>query len=456
MSSLPLIAGFTRDAVFARRAVSGEAVSAARFLADCARVAEMLPPRGQVLNLCADRYRFAVGFCAALLRRQVSLLPPNHTPALLAELTAQYPQLYCLADAPDDSIGLDIVLYPAEDRAPPPAAFAVPQIPGEQLAAIVFTSGSTGTPVPNHKSWRRLTLSAHAETSRLGTAAWPGLALIATVPPQHMYGLESSVLMATLGGLALGAGRPFYAADIIADLESVPRPRGLVTTPVHLRAVLATAGALPQVDFMLCATAPLPPPLALEAEQRFGAPLYEIYGCTEAGQVASRRTTAGPEWRTLPGVMLRHDNQGTWASGGHVETAILLGDVIELTGDVHQVGAAGETFHLLGRTADLVNIAGKRTSLAHLNFHLHAIQGVVDGVFVMPEDDAGDLTRLTALVVAPGLTAQALTRELKKRIDPAFMPRPLYMVDALPRNPTGKITRQALAELQAQLAAKGH
>jgi acyl-coenzyme A synthetase/AMP-(fatty) acid ligase len=267
-----------------------------------------------------------------------------------------------------------------------------------------------------------------------------------------MYGLESSVLMATLGGLALGAGRPFYAADIIADLESVPRPRGLVTTPVHLRAVLATLGALPQVDFMLCATAPLPPPLALEAEQRFGAPLYEIYGCTEAGQVASRRTTAGPEWRTLPGVMLRHDNQGTWAYGGHVETAILLGDVIELTGNP----ATGETFHLLGRTADLVNIAGKRTSLAHLNFHLHAIKGVVDGVFVMPEEDAGDLTRLTALVVAPGMTAQALTRELRKRIDAAFMPRPLYMVDALPRNPTGKITRQALAELQAQLAAKGH
>jgi acyl-coenzyme A synthetase/AMP-(fatty) acid ligase len=442
LNSLPLIAGFAEGAVFARR--GRVAIGAAAFLADCARLAALLPERSQVLNLCADRYRFAVGFAAALLRGQVSLLPPNHTPDLVAQLSHQYPQLYCLTDTVDEAVRLETVMYPS-DAAAPAAPPAVPSIPADRLTAIVFTSGSTGTPVPNPKSWRMLVQSARGEIERLGTAAWPRMSLLATVPPQHMYGLESTVLMPMLGGLALGAGRPFYAADIAAELELLPRPRGLVTTPVHLRAVLAMPGALPPVDFMLCATAPLPRDLAVEAETRFGAPLYEIYGCTEAGQVASRRTSAGQEWRALPGIVLRSDESGTWVAGGHVQGNILLNDVIELSGP--------ETFHLLGRTADLVNIAGKRTSLAHLNYQLNAIEGVADGVFLMP-DSEGDLARLTALAVAPGLTSAALTQALRQRIDAAFMPRPLYLVDALPRNSTGKLTRQALAELLARLAAK--
>jgi len=212
---------------------------------------------------------------------------------------------------------------------------------------------------------------------------------------------------------------------------------------VHLRTLLAGADPLPQADFLLCATAPLPVEAAAQAEERFGTPLYEIYGCTEAGQVATRRTTAGPQWRTLPGVKLAHRAPGTCAMGGHVEEETLLNDVIELQDPEH--------FELRGRTADLVNIAGKRTSLAHLNFHLNAIDGVRDGVFVMPDESAGELARLTALVVAPGMSVAALNQALRARIDAVFMPRPLYLVETLPRNSTGKLTRAALDDLLAQL-----
>jgi acyl-coenzyme A synthetase/AMP-(fatty) acid ligase len=235
---------------------------------------------------------------------------------------------------------------------------------------------------------------------------------------------------------------------------------------------------------MLCATAPLPLDLALAAEQRFGAPLYEIYGCTEAGQVATRRTAEGPQWRTLPDVLLRQNAAGTWAIGGHVAVATLLNDVIELADSgiesvsegrteggngganggasegANQAGPAGSTeswtqgefFELRGRTADLVNIAGKRTSLANLNFHLNAIAGVVDGVFVMPDEDESEFTRLTAFVVAPGMSSAQLNQALRQRIDAVFMPRPLYMVDTLPRNATGKLTRQAVRDLLARIA----
>ena len=60
----------------------------------------------------------------------------------------------------------------------------------------------------------------------------------------------------------------------------------LITTPVHLRTVLADDLELPPLDLIVSATAPLSQELAREAERRFGAPLLEIYGSTETGQIA--------------------------------------------------------------------------------------------------------------------------------------------------------------------------
>jgi acyl-coenzyme A synthetase/AMP-(fatty) acid ligase len=254
-----------------------------------------------------------------------------------------------------------------------------------------------------------------------------------------VFGLEATVLMAMQGGFALHARRPFFPADIRAELAALPRPRGLVTTPVHLRVLLAEADDLPPADFLLCATAPLSPQLAAQAEARFNAPLYEIYGCTESGGIASRRTVESNEWRAMKSIALRADGSGTWVRGGHVETEVLLSDVIELRGRGR--------FLLHGRTADLVNIAGKRTSLAHLNYHLNSIEGVRDGVFVVPGEDGEAVTRLTAYVVAPGLTSEALMNALRQRIDAAFLPRPLHFVETLPRNETGKLPQQALSQI---------
>jgi acyl-coenzyme A synthetase/AMP-(fatty) acid ligase len=272
------------------------------------------------------------------------------------------------------------------------------------------------------------------------------MAVLGTVPAQHMYGLESCMLLAMQNGLALVAERPFYPADICATLAALPRPRCLITTPVHLRTLLAEMPEMPGLEFVLCATALLAPQLAAESEARFGAPLYEIYGCTEAGMVASRRTTAGAAWHLLPGIEMHQDDSGVRVSGGHVEIESTLSDVIERNLD--------GTFLLHGRTADLVNIAGKRTSLASLNHHLNSIPGVKDGVFLMPDDSDGAVTRPLAFVVAPGLNAQQILDALRNSVDAVFLPRPLYFVDALPRNTTGKLTRESLLRLREQCAKK--
>jgi len=215
-----------------------------------------------------------------------------------------------------------------------------------------------------------------------------------------------------------------------------------VSTPVHLRTLLASGMALPPLDLIVCATAPLTQQLAREAEQRFAARLLEIYGSTETGQIAMRRTAETETFKLWPGVRLRADNGQVYAHGGHVEQMTPMCDVIE-------IGAADE-FTLHGRTADLVNVAGKRSSFGYLNAQLNAIPGVKDGAFFLRESDGGaatGITRLAAVAVAPGLTAGTLIERLRSRIDPVFLPRPLLVVDRLPRNATGKLPQSALHSL---------
>ncbi len=236
MADIPLIRNFDAGAVFAYR--DRRPIRVEEFLGEVRRLADLLPDRRYVVNLCGDRYQFAVGFCAALLRGQVNLLPPNATSDLLKRLTVDYPSVYCLSDEAVQP--LEMFLY-REPKGENTANASVPGVPAEQVAIIGFTSGSTGQPLPHPNSWGALTKSGKAEFECLGAAAYGNMSVLGTVPPQHMYGLEFTVMMVLQGGLAMHAGRPFFPSDICAELQALPRPRGLVTTPVHLRVLLAEA-----------------------------------------------------------------------------------------------------------------------------------------------------------------------------------------------------------------------
>ena len=428
-------------------AYSGErAKSAAHFLADVRQLAAALPAGRHLLNVCADRYRFAVGMAAALLAEKISLLPPTLTPEMVSQVKSFAPDVFCLTDQPQTIDMPQFSWADVTDRVIGGAA-DIPQFPASRIAAIAFTSGSTGTPVAHRKSWGGLVLSVRAEAARLGLSDGRRYSIVATVPPQHMYGLESTVLIALQSGGAIIAAHPFFPADICAALAAAPRPRMLVTTPVHLKVLLASGLDIPVADLVLSATAPLSPQLAQVAEARLKAPLFEIYGSTETGQIASRRTTEGAEWTLFPEVTFSASNGSVWATGGHVEQALPMADEIELL--------SAERFLLHGRSADLVNIAGKRTSLGYLNHQLNAVAGVTDGAFFMPDDDdGGKVTRLMAFAVAPGVTTAPLLADLRKRIDAVFIPRPLVLLDELPRNSTGKLTRDTLAALAREHSHK--
>ena len=440
----PLLAARRPATVVAWRAQGP--VVAATMLADIEALAPRLPEQGPMLNLCGDRYQFAVGFCAAALRGHTNLLPPNQTAPLLGQLREQWPGLYALVDG-DARPPIDIPIVPFDTRGAQPrvgTAYRVPEVPAGQLAALVFTSGSTGRPSAHPKYWASLITNVRAEAHRLGLDDGRPVTLVGTVPSQHLYGFESTVLMALHNGIALHAARPFFAADIVATLGAIDGDRVLVTTPYHLRNLLESGVEVPPLRLILSATAPLDPALAREAESRLQAPLLEIYGCTEAGQLATRRTTGGETWQTFDGVQIDERPDGFYASGGHITEPTRLADRLAVDD--------GQRFRLLGRDNDLVNVAGKRTSIGHLNHLIQSIPGVRDGAFVEPEAgrDTGPEPRpqrLTAFFVSDSLDARAVLAALRQLTDPAFLPRPLYKVDALPRVETGKLPRQALLAL---------
>ena len=424
-AAIPLVAGAEGRAIaFA----GGRARTVGEFRIDVARLAATLPAPGAMVNLCEDRYRFLVAFAAAIARGQAVLLPGSRAPEVVTEVLAREPHAYRCDDATVEATvsAAPVALVDAID----PAFVAVQG----------YTSGSTGVPKRHAKRW-----GAFAETTRRnadciaaallerGHAGQPQV--VATVPPQHMYGIETSVLLPLVGGLAVHAGKPLFPADIVHALAEMPAPRVLVTTPVHLRALVHAGIAVPPVALVLSATAPLAPDLAREAEAVLGAPILEMFGSTETCVIATRRTARGESWQPQPGVRLEPRPDGMLVHAPWLDEPTPLLDLVELEPDGR--------FVLRGRNADLLEIAGKRASLAELTRRVLAIDGVRDAVVFQP-DGEGPIRRVAALVVAPGLDAATIAARLRHAVDPAFVPRPLVVVDALPRNEVGKLPRERL------------
>ena len=437
-SIAPLDAG-DPDRVVAWR--GGRAVSLAAFIADVRAIAAALPPSGSAINLCEDRYAFVASFCAVASRTQTTLLPPSRARDAVDCALAAHPGSYVLTDVSLDPAPERLVRLPelrsVADRDRESSAVVDPG----SVVAIGFTSGSTGQPKANAKTWRNFEVGSRLNAAVLAAAI--DLAdgatanIVATVPPQHMYGMEMSVLLPLFGPFSVHSGKPFFAADIAAALAEVPAPRILVTTPVHLRAILQDVVELPTIAAIVSATAPLPHDLAVAAEARLGAPLVELFGSTETCVIAHRRPALEPAWHPHPGVRLRPQPDGTLVEAEHLSGPVQLQDLVEVRAD-------GQ-FNLRGRNADLLEIAGKRASLNDLTRRLLGLEGVVDAVvFQLDEADARGVHRLAALVVAPMRDAAELIDALRDQIDPVFLPRPLRRVERLPRNETGKLPREAL------------
>ena len=311
-------------------------------------------------------------------------------------------------------------------------------------AAVVFTSGSTGEPVAHQKHWGTLAERSIDAAVRFGMTESCSANIVGMVPPHHMYGFETTVLLPLHAPASAWCGAAFYPEDVAVALRAVPAPRVLVTTPLQIRALLHAAIELPPLARIISATAPLFPDVAAAAERRWDTRVFEIFGATEVGSIASRRTVEGDIWTTYPRVRVTAvDPAETLVSGPFAEP-LELSDVVETLDASH--------FRLLGRRADMIKLGGRRASLAELNRILTGIDGVLDGQFVALEDlDRHPTARLLVFVVAPERSPNDILTALRSRIDPPFLPRRVIRVDELPRNDVGKLTDQALGALRARL-----
>jgi acyl-coenzyme A synthetase/AMP-(fatty) acid ligase len=138
---------------------------------------------------------------------------------------------------------------------------------------------------------------------------------------------------------------------------------------------------------------------------------------------------------------LTESPDGVCVGGDHLPEAVLLQDRLNVL--------SATEFEFLSRAHDMLNVGGKRASLADLTEKVLAIDGVDDAVVFMPGGDTRRVERPAALVVS-ALSEQAIRREVSKTIDPVFAPRPLKKVSRLPRGEHGKLQRGRLLELLEQ------
>jgi acyl-coenzyme A synthetase/AMP-(fatty) acid ligase len=207
---------------------------------------------------------------------------------------------------------------------------------------------------------------------------------------------------------------------------------------MHLKACIESSVKFPKISLIISATAPLSRKLAENAEQLLDTQVFEIYGCTEAGSLATRQTTKSNAWKLLDEINLKGDNDQCYIEATYLPQPIKLPDIIK--------NCENGLFDLQGRSVDLINIGGKRASLGELNYHLNQIKKVEDGAYLVPPQNDHDHKRLIAFVVANELREEDILQALRQNLDPVFLPRPIYFVDHLPRNSSGKLTRESLLE----------
>ncbi|WP_321949040.1 AMP-binding protein [Paraburkholderia sp. J10-1] len=404
-------------------------------------------PGQRVVLWSDDPYEFACALFGLLAAGKVPVIPANATAGYLAELSDAY-------DAVLDEN--ELAAWCAEIPAVQPAKADV-SIDANALLTL-FTSGSSGTPKPVHKTLAQFDAEVHTLE-----AAWGALlgkaAVLASVPHHHIYGLLFRVFW------PLAAGRPFARATCADPAQLQARitecsvqcgATVVVSTPAQLSRwpdLPGFAALSPQPRAFLSSGGPLPLDTAKQYAATFGAAPLEIYGSTETGGVAWRRQNEMQAWTPMPGIAVR---AGAVEEGGALEVRSphLGHDDWHRTDDKAAFDEHGR-FVLQGRLDRVVKLAGKRVSLSEMESKLLLHPGVAEVRTVLLE--GGSRERIGALVVLSTegretlrrdgrvLLLKALRRHLAAWFDTVVLPRHWRIQRALPVDSRGKIQARAVA-----------
>ena len=413
-------------------------------------LAQKFHKRDTVCNLCTSRVGFLVTWLAALRSGCLQLLPPSGGQAdLMAILKSCSDPMVVV----DDALLLQpqwadharcLVNSPATSQWSTSDEVMPWSSDWDSPIVRLYTSGSTGAPEPQTRTLGQLTRGAQVLGNRLEEEVEGGLAsiksIVCSVPPQHMFGLETSVMLSLTHAIPVLDRRPLLPADIKAAFCLVGDGAIWISTPLHLRALVSAGDDVPNCRVTIASTMALDVVVAAHSEQLTHSPVLEIYGSTETGVVAMRRTAKDTWWRPVDEVRIDNTESSTKVWGSHFPSPQNLTDQIETD--------RRGSFKLLGRHGDLIKIAGRRASLAGLNILLHDLPGLTDGVFYQPTTGT-TADRLVLIHTGPNLDPVTTEHWLRERMDPVFLPRNIINVHSLERTDTGKLSKVVLDRIYA-------
>ncbi len=425
--------------------------TAAQLLRDVAAVRRALPaspgPGDELLVICQDRYRFAVGLLAAWQAGFGVALPPNGAPETVRAL-AHRPGVRGLLDDIDGGEGLDLrQLVGRDPQGPAPAPEPIGPIDPSRRVATLYTSGSTGDHQACPKLASQLLGEALSQVQTFGLPA--GSRFCATVPSHHIYGLLYSVLAPLLCGASFLRETPFYAETVVGSLERF-RCDVLVTVPAHLRG-LEVLERLPPLSRTFSSAGMLPNETAALLRDRFGVKVTNVFGSSETGGIAWR-DDPGSAWTPFPGVKIFVGEDARLL----LESPFLAPDAPRPLpcGDRVAVEEDG-TFRLLGRLDGVVKVGGKRVALAEVEQRALALPGVKDAAAAAVDVEGARGQEIWLAVATERLTPAGVKAGLREWFDAAALPRRIKVVDAIPREANGKITRRRLRAMFEDPAKAG-
>jgi len=358
-----------------------------------------------------------------------------------------------------------------------PAALATADRRCEDLAAILYTSGTTG-----RSKGAMLTHGNLASNAETLVSAWRFTAadvLIHALPIFHTHGLFVASNVALLSGATM-LFLPRFDPDAIFRL--MPRATTLMGVPTFyvrlLRDERLTRGATAHMRLFVSGSAPLLAETHREWHARTGHAILERYGMTETNMNTSNpyegERIPGSVGLPLPGVEIRvtDPQSGEPLGPGEIEVrgpnvfkgywrmpektaAEFRADGFFITGDLGRTDSAGY-LRIVGRGKDLIISGGLNVYPKEVEAEIDVVPGVVESAVIgVPHPDFGEA--VVAVVVraaeAAALDEPAIVAVMQDRLARFKLPKRVVFVDELPRNAMGKVQKNALREDYAGLFA---
>lgn len=407
-------------------------------------MAALQQQEGERWALCFENsYLFIVALLATLSTGKTPVVPGHSRVSLLEEQRALFHGV--LSDKTLGWNGALLVVNSAKTVLP--VTTGLPAINDKQVIEL-FTSGSTGQPKRVMKNIASLDQEATLLAARFAERL-EGSRVVASVLPQHLYGLTFRIFLPMSLGLAMHAAMIYYTEQLSA-LPSQYRYL-FVSSPAFLKR-LDRQLTPPPVAMVLSAGGMLPRKDVMDAQSWFGIWADEIYGSTETGILAWRhRVEDDTPWLAFPGVDIVAEGDAFRVISPMIaeKTGLLIDDILHFDDDGR--------FRLSGRRGRVVKIEEKRISLSEIEHRLMAMDGIVDAA-ALPMSRGGRQSIGVLLVLDDALNqawrnndGEALElswrRALLPWLEPVAIPRYWRVIDEIPVNSMNKRVYAQLQEL---------